>query len=262
MDNQQPSLAYKEYSEDNNYLIYENGEIYSKKSNKFLKGKIGNTGYKEYALAIGDNRSANGKKKSKMVLAHRLVAEAFIPNPDNLPYVNHKDENKLNNNINNLEWISSSENALYSLPNRGQRGKAIYLKDNLIEDEKWCIIKEAPNYSISDLGRVINNKTKRLLKIDDSQTYSRVNLLVNGCKKHFYIHRLVYCSFNQDYELDGFVIDHIDANSKNNKLNNLQKITQSKNCLKQERFNDYRKADKSELSRVDPSGSKCEAPLY
>lgn len=44
---------------------------------------------------------------------HRLVAEAFIPNPDNLPEVNHKDENKLNNEISNLEWISRSSNLKY-----------------------------------------------------------------------------------------------------------------------------------------------------
>jgi len=44
---------------------------------------------------------------------HRLVAEAFIPNPDNLPEVNHKDENKLNNEISNLEWISRIGNLTY-----------------------------------------------------------------------------------------------------------------------------------------------------
>ena len=44
---------------------------------------------------------------------HRLVANAFIPNPDNLPEVNHKDENKLNNHADNLEWCSSSYNKNY-----------------------------------------------------------------------------------------------------------------------------------------------------
>jgi hypothetical protein len=41
-----------------------------------------------------------------MFYAHRLVAEAFIPNPNNLEIINHKDGNKLNNNIDNLEWVS------------------------------------------------------------------------------------------------------------------------------------------------------------
>ena len=48
--------------------------------------------------------------KQKIYKVHRLVAEAFIPNPYNLPQVNHKDENPLNNNVNNLEWCNSKYN--------------------------------------------------------------------------------------------------------------------------------------------------------
>ena len=47
---------------------------------------------------------------------HRLVAITYIPNPDNLPLVNHKDENKQNNNINNLEWVTVQQNTIYSEP--------------------------------------------------------------------------------------------------------------------------------------------------
>lgn len=49
----------------------------------------------------------------KHFMVHRLVAEAFIPNPDNLPIINHKDENKSNNHVDNLEWCTKSYNALY-----------------------------------------------------------------------------------------------------------------------------------------------------
>ena len=58
-----------------------------------------------------DLRFNNGEKKT--LLVHRLVAEAFIPNPDNLEQVNHKDEDGNNNNVENLEWCTRSYNCSY-----------------------------------------------------------------------------------------------------------------------------------------------------
>ena len=58
--------------------------------------------------------------KTRWHLVHRLVAMAYIPNPKNLPFINHIDGNKLNNHIDNLEWCTRSENARHSFINRLQ----------------------------------------------------------------------------------------------------------------------------------------------
>jgi hypothetical protein len=234
-DNQQPSFVFKQLKEDKDYLIYSDGSLFSNKTHRFLTGKIDNMGYRVYAIAINDNLSVSGKKLSKMVYAHRLVAEYFLDNPNNLPYVHHKDENKLNNNVENLEWISPSDNTLEHIKKNSnkKRKSPRYFIENL-EGEEWLVVQDNYNYSVSNCGRVKNNNTNRLLHLDEHQRYSRVQL----GKKHYYIHRLVYCTFYNDYELEGYVIDHIDANPRNNNLSNLQKITQQENCLRQKRFND------------------------
>lgn len=215
--------AAKPLKEDSDYLIYNDGRLYSKKANRFLKGKIDNVGYQVYRLAIKNELTG---KIGKMLYAHRLVAEYFIPNPNNLPYVHHKDENKLNNSVNNLEWVTPSENSNHYLELNGRKvNKTRYLLENL-PGEEWLIIQQNPMYSISNKGRIINNKTKRLLAIDSCQKYLRVSF---NDKKHYYIHRLVYCTFHNDYDLNGYVIDHIDKNLKNNCLENLEKVTSSEN---------------------------------
>jgi hypothetical protein len=67
-------------------------------------------------------------KLAKNYRVHRLVAEAFIPNPNNLPQINHKDENPLNNNVSNLEWCTRTYNILY-----GKAGKERYEKMRLTQ---------------------------------------------------------------------------------------------------------------------------------
>lgn len=76
-----------------------------------LKGKIRKDGYKEIILNAPT-------KKRVFRCVHRLVAEAFIPNPDDLPCINHKDENKTNNQVDNLEWCTHKYNSNYGTINK------------------------------------------------------------------------------------------------------------------------------------------------
>ena len=95
---------------ENLYEINSTGEIRSlcKRYSKepiILKQGIGSRGYKNVTLCKkGEQTTFN---------VHRLVATVFLPNPNNLPCVNHKDENKLNNDVSNLEWCSYYQNNVY-----------------------------------------------------------------------------------------------------------------------------------------------------
>ena len=94
------------YGIDRTTTVLDNGRIYEKPiSRKQMKQSLHTKGYKTVTL------TKDGK--SKTVFVHRIVAEAFIDNPDNLPMVNHKDEDKTNNFVENLEWCTASYNRTY-----------------------------------------------------------------------------------------------------------------------------------------------------
>ena len=96
--------------------VNDNGRNYEKPiAGKQLKQSMHTKGYKTVSL------TKDGKTKTLFV--HRLVAEAFIPNVDNLPMVNHKDEDKTNNFVENLEWCTNDYNINYGTARRRQAKK-------------------------------------------------------------------------------------------------------------------------------------------
>ena len=208
----------KQINNYDNYMIDENGNVFNILTNQYLRGSIGENGYKYYRL------SKNNKKK--MFYAHRLVAEYYIDNPNNLPVVNHIDGNKLNNNINNLEWVSYSENTKHWKNNSIIQRKPIeYYKEDL-PNEIW---KEYKNYYISSYGRVRNKIKNNLLKPSLTCGYYKVRLSDNGLVEDYMIHKLVYKIFNGEYDQNKYIIDHIDGNKLNNNINNLRLLTASEN---------------------------------
>lgn len=90
---------------ENKYQVSSLGRVKSLKRNLIMKETNHHCGY----LKVELYKDGIGKK----IFVHRLVAKAFISNPNNLPEVNHIDENKKNNNVNNLEWCNSKYNSNY-----------------------------------------------------------------------------------------------------------------------------------------------------
>ena len=88
--------------DDPNYLVYTDGKVFSKYKGDFIKQKINRDGYVKVYIVMCKIR--------KCVLVHRLVAKAFIPNPNNLEFVDHKDRDKTNNNVDNLRWCTRRDN--------------------------------------------------------------------------------------------------------------------------------------------------------
>ena len=91
------------------YAVTSCGKVWSYKNKKFLKPLTDINGY------LYVNLFKDGKMKHYKV--HRLVAEAYLPNPNNLPQINHRDENKANNCLQNLEWCDAKYNSNYGTRN-------------------------------------------------------------------------------------------------------------------------------------------------
>jgi hypothetical protein len=89
-----------------NYFVTKEGKVINVKTNKILKPSFNTCGYQQVTL--------HNRIKSKNIVIHRLVANAFIPNFENKPQVNHIDGIKSNNSVSNLEWCTSSENVKHA----------------------------------------------------------------------------------------------------------------------------------------------------
>lgn len=113
----------KPIQENSSYKVDKKGNVYN--HDYKLSTHISPSGYNRISLAMNDGTTT--KRQNKYV--HRLVAEAWIPNPKNLPFVNHINANKIDNRVENLEWCTASQNMLHDSKLRGT-GKKIYAFDS------------------------------------------------------------------------------------------------------------------------------------
>lgn len=147
------------------YQVSDTGKVRSFFRCKTQKGHIlsdciGSNGYSLVVLC------KDGTRKSYTV--HRLVATAFIPNPNNYPCINHIDENKSNNNISNLEWCSYAYNGLY-----GIRGK-------ILDAKRKPVAKYTPS---GELVRIYGSRCEAASEIGGSA--GCITRAINGQRKTY-----------------------------------------------------------------------------
>ena len=156
------------------YEISNLGRVKNIKTGKYLKSCIRPDGYVNISLCVNN--------KTKNCKVHRLIAQAFIPNPENKPTVNHIDRNRSNNSISNLEWATISEQNYHSAkimsPNRPYLCKKIIQKDlndnyiqtfnSIKEASKWLInLKKTHLTNINTISEKIRLAIKQKLYLYD-----------------------------------------------------------------------------------------------
>lgn len=109
------------------------------------------------------------------ILTHRLVATEFIPNPDNKPFINHKDGNKENNSVDNLEWCTQSENTLHAIDTglfvipKGEKSHASKLDDDKVR--KIRELYATGNYKQSQLCKMFNIGASQMCNVVNKKRY-------------------------------------------------------------------------------------------
>lgn len=99
----------KQIPEFPNYSVTEDGEVFNTHRNKWIKRYQRSDGYFTIVLYGGI------LKRKQNFLIHRLIASAYIPNPDNKPYINHKNGIKSDIRLSNLEWVTGQENRIHAV---------------------------------------------------------------------------------------------------------------------------------------------------
>lgn len=164
---------------DSTYFAREDGEIISKKNGSeiILKGGVV-SGYRSYSLM--------SDRKVKQMAGHRIIAETFIDNKENKPQVNHKDGNKKNNAVSNLEWVTGSENLKHAV----KAGLVVISKNHL--QTMWknagkahAIFTNVDAQNIRAIYNSISAPSCRKIAKAYGCSKSTIQRIVNGTNIHF-----------------------------------------------------------------------------
>lgn len=182
-------MQWKTIEEIPNYEVSSDGQVRNKKTNVILKAHKDHKGYLEVRI------SYNHQKYSLKV--HRLVAQAFIDNPNNYPQVNHKDECKTNNRVSNLEWCTAKYNSNYGTRNERRVAHTDFQKRNQtygyrhrLDNFDWSKHNQQMDMPIKSID--INGKTiKKYLSISEAarklgKPSGHISEALNGKRKTAY----------------------------------------------------------------------------
>ena len=150
-------MGFPKYTIDD-YDITRDGKIISKKSGKEIKPQPNGKGY----LRVGIG--------GKLMFVHRLVAERYVPNPDNKSQVNHKDGNKSNNNADNLEWATNQENRNHAVKN-GLHTKGDQCSWSKLTQKAVDFIREHTEYNSKELAEIFNVSDSHIREIRRNESW-------------------------------------------------------------------------------------------
>ena len=149
------------------YEVSSAGRIRRSDTKTVLKTPVGSRGYRIFSVRGGLFEPAKDNRKTFPVYVHRCVALAFLPNADNLPVINHKDCDKTNNHVDNLEWCTHEQNMKHASTNglcKGYRHKPVrQIKDGIIIHEYSSVseaAKETGTHATA-IGNVANHRVKK-----------------------------------------------------------------------------------------------------
>lgn len=148
------------------------GRIRNIETGRVLKQFVNRNGYRQVSVSLG------GRNNKKIFKIHKAVAETFISNPDNKPIINHKDGDKTNNNVDNLEWTTYSENIKHAF-DTGLVTKTGKINLRKLSDEDVRYIRESyiPNdkeFGSRALAKKFDMNKETILDLIKYKTYKDI----------------------------------------------------------------------------------------